>query len=395
MYDCIITGGGISGISFAHFLHRAGKKVLVLEKENRTGGQIHTETFPDTDFWYETGAHTCYNSYVSLLSIIDTLGLTGEISQLDRKCPFRLYSQGKLKNIASALYIPSMLIHGPKAFFANKKGKTVREYYRYILGKRNYNRLFSKAFRAVISQPADDYPAEMLLKRRKSHCEEQPRKFSFSGGLSGIISAIVTKDGFPVETSVEVTGISKIGDVYEVTASSGRKWQATSVALAIDPPSVAALLRDLEPELANLLTDIPVFRSESLSVVIPKTALTVERMAGVIPLSDEFFSAVSRDLIEHPQWRCFTFHFAQGAKTDNEKLEIACRTLNIQPTDIARHSVTTHILPSPRIRHLNMAEQVAEKRKNDNIYLLGNYYKGLSLEDCVQRSQESYAMYRQ
>ncbi len=39
MYDCIIIGAGISGMTAAIYLKRAGKKVLVLEKET-IGGQI-------------------------------------------------------------------------------------------------------------------------------------------------------------------------------------------------------------------------------------------------------------------------------------------------------------------------------------------------------------------
>ncbi|MDR0814811.1 MAG: FAD-dependent oxidoreductase [Bacteroidales bacterium] len=394
MYDCIVIGGGISGISFAHCLHQAGKQVALLEKDDRIGGQIQTRTLDGTDFWYETGAHTCYNSYVSLLSILESLGESGNIRQLNRKYPYKLYTPDGFKKITSGLYLPEMLLHVPRALFANKKGKTVREYFRYILGSRNYDRLFSKAFRAVISQPADDYPAEMLLKKRNSHHEEHPRTFSFAGGLSAMVNAIAAKDGFQVSASATVTGVSRIGALYEVTAASGEKWQAASVALATDPPSAAALLHELEPDLAALLADIPVFHSESMSIVAPAKTLTIERMAGIIPLSDEFFSAVSRDLTEHPDLRCFTFHFAQSEKTDSEKREIACRTLNIQPSDVTGQHLTTHILPSLRIRHLNMTAQVADKKKNDSIYLLGNYFKGLSLEDCVQRSMEEAKRFR-
>ena len=71
MYNCIVIGGGISGISFAHYMHRAGKKVLIIEKDDNTGGQVQSlfsEKYPD--YWREFGAHTCYNSYTRLLSIL-------------------------------------------------------------------------------------------------------------------------------------------------------------------------------------------------------------------------------------------------------------------------------------------------------------------------------------
>jgi len=60
VYDALIIGGGISGYSFAHYLAKANKKVLLLEKESFSGGCINTQQFED-HFWLELGAHTCYN----------------------------------------------------------------------------------------------------------------------------------------------------------------------------------------------------------------------------------------------------------------------------------------------------------------------------------------------
>ena len=70
VYDCIVVGGGISGVTFAHYLKKEGKAVLVLEKNKNTGGQLQTGHLSvQPDFWYELGSHTCYNSYTSLLSL--------------------------------------------------------------------------------------------------------------------------------------------------------------------------------------------------------------------------------------------------------------------------------------------------------------------------------------
>ncbi|PWN20107.1 amine oxidase [Microstroma glucosiphilum] len=41
-YDCIIAGAGISGLAAAQRLTQAGRKVLILESRNRTGGRIHS-----------------------------------------------------------------------------------------------------------------------------------------------------------------------------------------------------------------------------------------------------------------------------------------------------------------------------------------------------------------
>lgn len=51
--DVVILGAGLTGLTLAFYLKKAGKEVLVVEKENRAGGVMKT-TYTD-DFIYETG----------------------------------------------------------------------------------------------------------------------------------------------------------------------------------------------------------------------------------------------------------------------------------------------------------------------------------------------------
>jgi protoporphyrinogen oxidase len=44
--------------------------------------------------------------------------------------------------------------------------------------------------------------------------------------------------------------------------------------------------------------------------------------------------------------------------------------------------------------HLNLTEQVENNRIHAGIYLLGNYFKGVSLEDCVQRAQVEFERFK-
>ena len=40
--EVIIIGAGATGLMAAHELSKAGKRMIVLEARNRTGGRIHT-----------------------------------------------------------------------------------------------------------------------------------------------------------------------------------------------------------------------------------------------------------------------------------------------------------------------------------------------------------------
>ena len=49
-YDTIIVGAGHNGLVAANYLAKAGRKVLVLERRDRAGGQLAGETFDGAAF---------------------------------------------------------------------------------------------------------------------------------------------------------------------------------------------------------------------------------------------------------------------------------------------------------------------------------------------------------
>lgn len=398
VYDCIIIGGGISGISFAHNLHKAGKSTLILEKKDNVGGQIHSVySACDSSYWRELGSHTCYNSYTHLLSILKDIEGTDIVQPLG-KGSYVVYSDRRIKKMFSEMSVLPLIFNGVRMFFTSKKGRTVKDYFSRIVGKSNYNNLFSYLFRAVICQNADDYPAELFLKHRKDRYKEFPRKYTFKGGISSFPYEIIIKDGLSVETGRKVSNIEIIKDKdysYYKISTDGKSYLAQSVAFAVDPHTSSNLLDKLEPEVAAMLSSIPLFRTESLNVVVAKDKLSIEPVAGIISLTDDFHSAVSRDLIDNPHLRSFTFHFEEGVKNEDEKFGIICNVLNINKEDILDSASMNHVLPSVRTTHLGLADRIDKQRTLDNIYILGNYFYGLSIEDCIHRSLDEFVRFAQ
>ena len=90
-YDCIVIGGGASGLVSAARLARSGRRILVLEAADRLGGCIHTWR-PRADFWLELGAHTAYNSYAPLLEALADRGRLGDLLTRE-KLGYRFFEQ--------------------------------------------------------------------------------------------------------------------------------------------------------------------------------------------------------------------------------------------------------------------------------------------------------------
>ncbi|HEX2975269.1 MAG TPA: protoporphyrinogen oxidase [Bacteroidales bacterium] len=73
--DVIIIGAGLTGLSLAHFLKKAGKKPLVLEKENNSGGVIATTA--ENGFVFEKGPTT---------GVLSTPEIARLFEDLDGRC---------------------------------------------------------------------------------------------------------------------------------------------------------------------------------------------------------------------------------------------------------------------------------------------------------------------
>lgn len=75
-FETLVVGGGISGLTTAFHLARAGRKVAVLEASPRVGGAMETRT--DGPWRFEMGPSTVLESHESVTRLIRESGLEGE-----------------------------------------------------------------------------------------------------------------------------------------------------------------------------------------------------------------------------------------------------------------------------------------------------------------------------
>jgi protoporphyrinogen oxidase len=385
-FNHIVIGAGISGLGAAHFSARRGLGTLVLESAPRVGGCINTHAFQGLDaFWTEGGSHTCFNSYGNLLAILDDLGLTSQV-QAKAKVGYRLWRDGKRRSIASALHFLEAAVSLPRLFTATKEGERVADYYGEVLGRRNYQDLLRHAFQAVICQPADDYPAEALF-RRKPRRKDMIKAFTFAQGLSAIPAAIAGQERLEVRTGQSVTAIVPDQGGFRVTIEGGGESTCDTLTLAVPPDAAARLMPAGFEGVREAVGAIGMAEIETLLLAFRRADLGLPPMAGLIAVDAPFYSAVSRDFLPDPTHRGFAFHFRPGFMCREDQAAVACQALGVDPARIAAQGRVHNRLPALRAGHARVVERIDSALAGSRLGITGNWFLGVSIEDALTRSR--------
>lgn len=387
----------MSGLSFAWHAARSGRKALVLEGSERLGGCLDSRRTP-AGYWYELGAHTCYNSYAALLEIIEGTGLRDRIVPRGEARKRFAFLRGGAITLLGPI---SVLLRFDKAELlrnvfrgmrASKEGATTCGWYSGVVGKRNYSRILAPFLSAVPSQNVDSFPATgpgSLFKKRPRR-KDVVKSFTIDGGLSSVTEAMAASPGVETSTGSIVREVRRSGAGYEVRLADGRSIQAPVVSVAVPPSMAAAMLRADFPDLASELARIGMAATESVGVVVRREKLKLPEMAFLVPADDLFWSAVTRDPVPDPAWRAFAFHFKTG-KTDEERRARIAQILQVTPADLEEVTRRTTMLPSPVLGHDRVVGELDRMLSGSRLALTGNYFDGLAIEDCVQRSRAEWA----
>ncbi len=392
-YDMIIIGAGISGLAMAHAAKQAGMQALVLEKESRAGGCLHSQPVPDeqSPFWLEMGTHTCFNSYGRLLKLLDALGLKEEMRGRE-KLRYRLLTKqvagdSQLASIPSQLHWFELITHAWRLLSLDKAGKSIADYYGALVGPDNYRDLFRHAFNAVSCQQADDMPADMLFRKRPRD-KSVMRSYTFDDGLSRMITALT--DRLELRTGQNIHAIHAHADGY-VVETENNTFPCNKLVCATPAPAASRLLKRAHPEIAAQLAWINEVEIESVAIVVEKSALPLPATAGIIAVDGDFYSAVSRDFVAHPHLRGFTFHFKPGLLNDAEKEARICKILKIEKADLLYVFNKTNRLPAPDMGHHHLIEELDALLVDQSLGLVGNYFNGVAVEDCLERVDMEFA----
>src|SRR5262249_44283364 len=101
----------------------------------------------------------------------------------------------------------------------------------------------------------------------------------------------------------------------------------------------------------------------------------------------------TRDVVADPTWRGFVFHFQPGHH-EAEKLARVAALLGVTRSELAHVTERRTVLPSPALGHRDLVagldKALGEARDAGRLAVTGNWFSGLAIEDCIQRSRAEW-----
>ncbi|MDR1135419.1 MAG: protoporphyrinogen oxidase [Clostridiales Family XIII bacterium] len=100
--EIVIIGGGLTGLVTAFYLHKGGKRVRILEKSERLGGNI--QTFNESGFIFESGPNTGSVSHPEVTELFNDLSPNCEMETASENSKRRLiWKNGRFHALPSGL----------------------------------------------------------------------------------------------------------------------------------------------------------------------------------------------------------------------------------------------------------------------------------------------------
>lgn len=281
--DAVVVGGGISGLTTAFHLARAGKRVAVLEASERVGGAI--ETFSDGPWRFEMGPNTVLENNPSVGRLIGASGLDSEKLTAAPSARRRyLYKGGELIALpggpggflTTPLFPASAKLRLLREPWIGRPDNGVEESIAQFVRRRLGQAFLDYAVGPFVSGVYAGDPERLsvqwavpkiyglerehgslirgALARRKGPAPGGAM-ISFREGLEELPRRLAGEIG-DVRTGVAVAKVARSGDGFRVETSAG-PVEAKQVVLAVPADVAARLLDEATAGASRLFEEIP------------------------------------------------------------------------------------------------------------------------------------------
>lgn len=449
----VIVGGGISGLSAAWFLAKAGVRSTLIERRPRLGGVIQTERVEGCVL--EAGPDSFIAIKPAATELIQEIGLGGDlIGSNDHLRVTYIWRGGRLVPLPDGLMmmVPTRirpLLSTPLLGWGTKIRMGL-EYLRQPPSLPQHDRSVAAFIRDHYGDESLDYLTEPLLsgiyggdpaqlsaasvltrfveleqkygsltrgvlatmsKSRANGGQKLPLFQTLKGGLGEMVGELERR----IESSTavlrgEAETVERTPGGYRVRVD-GEWLDADHVILACPAYSAAALIGSFDPGLGALLDAVPYTSSLTLALGYDKASFghplngfgflvpskERNRLVACTWVANKFSHRVPDDLV---MLRCF-FGGANDAAILDESDEVVVRIARQEVRRIMKVSAAPlfhHVARWPRsmaqytVGHQARLKQIeARVAAAPGLHLAGNGYTGIGIPDCVRMGREAAA----
>lgn len=430
----VVAGGGISGLTAAHFLKKRGHDVIVVEPADRVGGVLRSDRIDG--FLCEGGAQSILSGEPETSTLIADLDLGSEVEEALPAAQRRyVYWQGKLRAVPAgpwSLLTTDLLSWGGKLRLLREKrvpvqtdhgGETVFDFAERRLGIEVAERLVAAVSIGIFAGDARQlelvsaFPKMAALESeygglfrgmaaRKKQGFPIGKSFSFRDGIETLPRRLAARLGDGIKKA-RVVGLSKntTGWSVAIEARDGQRSQcdADRVVFATPGRTTASLVADFLPEAAYLAA-VPIAPAVVVSLGFHKEGpkldafgFLVARGQGIDLLGCQYETATFTG--RAPQGgtllRCVRGGVFEPQVTEEDDATIIARTLSdlkiamrlTVPPDLARVWRVREAIPQYRLGHdqaITTIETAA--KRTPGLHILGNALRGAGVKDCIRNA---------
>lgn len=452
-YDCIIIGGGITGLAAAHRLQslRPDATFLLLEAGSRLGGLIATESV--NGFTIEASADSFLSRKPEAVALAEELGLGDRLQgPKPENHQSWVLRYGKLHKIPEGLtgLIPANLealthnsLLSPEAVARiqaetevppadPKTDESVADFITRRMGREAFANLIEPLMGGIFGGRADllslnatfpqlrklEQEYGSLLRGLNENCSSDtlgancklPPFLSFRGGMSELITALYKQIGEKnIRYGASVNAIEVQGGKYIVSFKDDRPSISTQSVLSATPSfATASMLNAVDPDLSDALNEIPYSSSTIVTLAYDENSLPrkpdgygyiIPKIEGREALACTWSSAKWDHRAPDGKALFRVFLGRYGDTVD----ELDDHTLKKMALDELRQTLAINTSPEfvkiqrlpfakPQysIGHLDRIQKInGLVNQHAGLELAGAYFHGVGVPDCIREGRKA------
>lgn len=451
MPTVVIVGGGLSGLSLAYRLQQSAPhlEITLLEKDDRPGGKVRTETHDG--FRVECGPNGFLDTKPTTAALCRDLGLGERLIAASAAAATNryLFLRGRLQRLPDGLgsFLRSPVLswrgkwgllterfRAPRrdgtdesidAFARRRAGDEVADVLAdaFVTGIHagDPKRLSLRATFPRLAELEEKYGSVMkgfaaAAKQRRAEArargevyQRPDQMWSFREGLQVLIDGLRGSLRRPPLVGAGARRVERREGVpaWTVEGEGRERWDADAVVLACPADEQAAILADLDAELAERVGGIPYNRVAVVALGYRQADVpfALDGFGFLVPQRDR------RDLLG-VQWcssifpdrappgavllraMCGGWSRPEIVGWDDARLLAAVRAELRAAMGVTADSVFQRVvrwekaIPQYHLGHLGRVAWIGERvRRHPGLFLAGNAYRGVAMNDCTEQAE--------